>query len=164
MSSYRVSVNSLVAFTARAGDLDLRFTPAPSAIEGIAGHQIIRQRRRANYESEVRLNGHYSGLEVSGRADGYNPDTNTLEEIKTHRSDLSRIPDNQRAVHWAQAKLYGWMLCQARGLSTINIAVVYFNILSGEETSEPVCYSAKQLQSFFNLQFLDECNSIGCDS
>ena len=151
MSTYRVSVNSLVAFTARAGDLDLRFTPAPSAIEGIAGHQIIRQRRRANYESEVRLSGHYPGLEVSGRADGYDPDTNTLEEIKTHRSDLSRIPENQRAVHWAQAKLYGWMLCQARGLNTINIAVVYFNILSGEETSAPVCYSAKELQRFFNL-------------
>ena len=150
MNDYRVSVNSLVAFTARAGDLDLRFTPAPSAIEGIAGHQIIRQRRRSNYESEIRLSGHYPGLAVSGRADGYDPDSNTLEEIKTHRSDLSRIPDNQRTVHWAQAKIYGWMLCQSRGLSTLNIAVVYFNILSGEETAEPMCFTAKQLQRFFN--------------
>jgi len=150
MNVYRVSVNALVAFTARTGDLDLRFTPAPSAIEGILGHQIIRQRRRANYVSEIRLTGHYPGLAVSGRADGYDPDTNTLEEIKTHRSDLSRIPENQRAVHWAQAKIYGWLLCQSRGLSSLNISVVYFHILRGEESAEPVCFSANQLQSFFN--------------
>ncbi len=150
MIAYRISVNALVAFTARAGDLDLRFTPAPSALEGIAGHMIIRQRRRANYESEVRLSGSYPGLDVTGRADGYDPDKHLLEEVKTHRSDLSRIPGNQRAVHLAQAKLYGWMLCQARGLDQINIAVVYFNVMTGEESAEPESFSAAQLQRFFN--------------
>lgn len=150
MNVYRVSVNALVAFTARRGDLDLRFTPAPSAVEGIAGHMIIRQRRRASYETEIKLSGTYPGLLVSGRADGYDPESNTLEEIKTHRSEVSRIPDNQRAVHLAQAKIYGWLICQERSLRQINISVVYFHVLHGEETAEPQVFTAKQLQSFFN--------------
>lgn len=150
MSDYRVSVNALVAFTARSGDLDLRFTPAPSAIEGIAGHQIIRQRRRASYESEIRLQGHYPGLTVVGRADGYDPETNTLEEIKTHRAGLERIPENQRAVHLAQAKLYGWLICQTRSLKQLAVSVVYYHVLSGEETPVIETFTAKQLQSFFN--------------
>ena len=34
MSRYRVAVRTLCDFTARQGDLDHRFTPAPSAQEG----------------------------------------------------------------------------------------------------------------------------------
>jgi hypothetical protein len=40
----RVSVRALCAFGAKAGDLDLRFTPSPSAQEGIAGHQLVQPR------------------------------------------------------------------------------------------------------------------------
>ncbi|NLC02149.1 MAG: helicase C2, partial [Pseudomonas formosensis] len=43
--NYRVAVRALCAFTAREGDLDLRFTPAPSPQEGIAGHQVVTGRR-----------------------------------------------------------------------------------------------------------------------
>ena len=34
--TYVVAVRALCEFTARRGDLDLRFTPAPTAAEGIA--------------------------------------------------------------------------------------------------------------------------------
>ena len=43
--TYVVAVRTLCEFTARRGDLDLRFTPAPSALEGIAGHQAVTARR-----------------------------------------------------------------------------------------------------------------------
>ena len=33
--SYSVAVRALCEFTAKVGDLDLRFTPSPSAQEGI---------------------------------------------------------------------------------------------------------------------------------
>src|SRR5688500_17952535 len=37
---YTVSVRTLCEFTSKEGDLDLRFTPAPSVQEGIAGHGL----------------------------------------------------------------------------------------------------------------------------
>ena len=40
-----VSVRALCAFTARTGDLDLRFTPAPSALEGMESHRLVQGRR-----------------------------------------------------------------------------------------------------------------------
>ena len=72
-------------------------------------------RRGADYEAEVALQGQYQSLCVRGRADGYDPVRNRLEEIKTHRGDLARQPHNHRQLHWAQAKVYAWLLCQARG-------------------------------------------------
>ena len=39
--SYSVAVRALCEFTAKVGDLDLRFTPSPSAQEGIVGHRTI---------------------------------------------------------------------------------------------------------------------------
>ena len=38
---YTVAVRALCEFTAKAGDLDLRFTPSATALEGIAGHAIV---------------------------------------------------------------------------------------------------------------------------
>ena len=54
--SYVVAVRTLCEFTAKAGDLDLRFTPAPTSQQGIAGHGTVVSRRGKNYESEVKLN------------------------------------------------------------------------------------------------------------
>lgn len=52
--SYVVAVRAMCEFTARAGDLDLRFTPAPSALEGIAGHATVVSRRGTGYERRSR--------------------------------------------------------------------------------------------------------------
>ena len=54
---------------------------------------------------------------MKGRADGYDAAANRLEEIKTHRGRLERQPGNHRHLHWAQLRLYGWLVCAARGLS-----------------------------------------------
>ncbi|WP_185268143.1 ATP-dependent DNA helicase [Halopseudomonas xiamenensis] len=156
--SYRIAVRALCEFTAREGDLDLRFTPAPSSQEGIAGHQTVVARRAAGYLSELPLAGEYRGLLVSGRADGYDPARNLLEEIKTHRGDVGRIAQNQRLLHWAQAKVYGWLLCAERGLDAIDLALVYYNVISQKETAYRERFSAQQLRDFFELQcqrFLD---------
>jgi hypothetical protein len=39
---YQVSVKALCNFTAKRGDLDTRFTPAPSALDGIRGIESPR--------------------------------------------------------------------------------------------------------------------------
>ena len=105
--SYTVAVRALCEFTARQGDLDLRFTASPSAREGIEGHRSVTARRSPGYRAEVPLNGTFGHLVVRGRADGYDPQQQRLEEIKTFKGDLDRMPANQRHLHWAQAKVYG---------------------------------------------------------
>lgn len=147
--SYRVAVRALCEFAAKAGDLDLRFTPSPTAQEGIAGHQAVVARRSDDYLPEYRLTGAYQMLTVSGRADGYDPIRNLLEEIKTHRGAVERIPDNHRQLHWAQAKVYGWLMCAERGLDEIELAVVYYNVLSRKESVFQERFTADALYAFF---------------
>ncbi len=150
--SYRVAVRALCEFTAKQGDLDLRFTPSPTALEGIAGHNTVTTRRGEGYEREVSLEGHYGSLTIRGRADGYDPAKNRLEEIKTYRGDLGRQPANHRQLHWAQAKVYGWLLCETRGLSALEIALVYFDVVTQKETLLVEPFTAEVLREFFEAQ------------
>jgi DNA excision repair protein ERCC-2 len=149
--TYQVAVRALCEFTAKQGDLDLRFTPSPTAGEGIAGHAAVAARRRAGYEKEIRLSGAYQDLQVDGRADGYDPDSNTLEEIKTHRGDLARQPENHRALHWAQACIYGWLLCQARDLDEIDVCLLYYDVDTQTETPFVRHYAAAELALIFKV-------------
>ena len=103
--SYTVAVRALCEFTARQGDLDRRFTPSPSSQQGILGHALVASRRTKRYQAELSLSGEYKELVVRGRADGYDPDKNQLEEVKTFKGELAAMPDNHRQLHWAQVKL-----------------------------------------------------------
>lgn len=151
-SRYTVAVRALCEFTAKVGDLDLRFTPSPTAQEGIAGHRTVASRRGAGYQPELALSGTWQGLTVRGRADGYDPALNRLDEVKTYRGDLDKMPANHRQLHWAQAKVYGWLICQQLQLDDVNIALVYFNIVTEQETLITERHSAAQLQAFFEAQ------------
>lgn len=151
-TGYRVAVRELCEFTAKAGDLDLRFTPSPTAQEGIAGHRTVAARRGPQYQAEVALSGVFHELRIRGRADGYDAALNQLEEIKTYRGDLSSLPANHRQLHWAQAKVYGWLLCQQLQLAEVNLALVYFNIISEQETLIQQRFTAAELQGFFEAQ------------
>lgn len=114
------------------------------------GHFAVTSRRDANYQTEVTLTGEYQDIFVRGRADGYDPDLNQLEEIKTFKGSLERMPDNHRQLHWAQAKVYGHLMCQERELKEINVALVYYNISSKSETILAETYTAASLEDFFN--------------
>lgn len=98
------------------------------------------------------VSGVYHELTVRGRADGYDAALNQLEEIKTYRGDLEAMPDNHRQLHWAQAKVYGWLICQQLQLPEVNVALVYFNIVSEQETVIRERYPAAQLKAFYEGQ------------
>ncbi|WP_316153822.1 ATP-dependent DNA helicase [Cupriavidus sp. BIC8F] len=146
--AYVVAVRALCEFTAKAGDLDLRFVPTPSAQEGVAGHAVVTSRRGEGYQAEVALAADFGPLHVRGRADGYDPAANRLEEIKTVRGDAA-VPDNHRHLHWAQAKVYGCLLCRKLGLPGLEIAVVYFDIISQREHPVAEHFTAQALEAFF---------------
>jgi DNA excision repair protein ERCC-2 len=151
---YTVAVRALCEFTAKQGDLDLRFTPSPTAQEGIAGHAIVASRRAAqpHYQTEISLSGEFGHLSVRGRADGYDPVANRLEEVKTFRGDLNSVPDNHRRLHWAQVRIYGWLLCQKLGLAEVTLALVYFDIVNQAETVLTELQSAAALERYFEDQ------------
>ena len=147
--TYSVAVRALCEFTAKRGDLDLRFTPSPTAQQGMAGHKFVTVRRGERYQAELNLSDTFGPLHVRGRADGYDPGLNQLEEIKTYRGKLSAIPDNHRHLHWAQARIYGWLCCKMLNLQEIRVALVYFNIDSEEETVFTELQSADALRDHF---------------
>lgn len=151
-AAYTVAVRDLCEFTAKVGSLDLRFTPAPTALQGMLGHQMVAQRRGPDHESEVKLSGQHLELRVSGRCDGYNAVRNELEEVKTYRGSLASIADNHRLLHWAQAKVYGALMCQSRGLAEITLTVVYFEVITQTESPETEVFTANELQQFFEAQ------------
>lgn len=150
---YAVSVRELCAFTSKSGDLDRRFTPSPTAMEGMAGHKAVAARRPPHHVSELTLNGSFNGLMVRGRADGYDPIQARLEEVKTYRSSLDRVPDNHRQLHRAQAETYAHLQCAKTGLTTLEVAVVYVDVATHIETAFPRTMSAGSLEALF----IDRC-------
>lgn len=147
--SFPVSVKALCNFTAKRGDLDRRFTPGPSAQEGVWGHAQAAARRCASYETEVALNTTESTLIVRGRADGFDKAAGRVDEFKTFRGDFARMKGNQRALHWAQLKTYGALLCRRDELTHLDLALVYFDVDSQEETLLKERIQAAALESEF---------------
>ncbi len=143
-----VSVKALAEFAAKSGSLDRKFTPGPTALEGIEGHQRVTARRSEHYQSEISLSIHYRNLLIRGRADGYQTDTNCIEEIKTFYGDVEKIPTNHRLLHWAQVKLYGWMLCELEGHKEVRLALVYFHLGDGKEHRLEQQFSAEELKDY----------------
>ena len=148
-AAHTVSVRSLCEFAAKRGDLDTRFTPSTTALEGINGHRVLGERRAPGYQREVSVKGDYLGLHVRGRADGFDPVANRLEEFKTYRGALERMPMNRRHLHWAQLKTYGALTCCLKELPEIELALVYFEVATQRETVLRQTFGAPDLQLEF---------------
>jgi len=151
VAAHTISVKALCAFGAKAGDLDLRFVPAPSALEGMAGHALVQHRRGGEYECEVALEASCGAVRVRGRADGYEFHRARVEEIKTFRGDFDAIRGNHRALHWAQARTYGWMLCERDGHDEMVVALVYLDLATGDETVLEEQHTSEALREHFEL-------------
>jgi DNA excision repair protein ERCC-2 len=147
-----IAVRELCAFAAKQGDLDMRFTPSPTSQQGIEGHAAVAGRRGRGYRREITLRHQAADLHVVGRADGMRPRPLVLEEIKTFRGDLARMPDNHRHLHWAQLKTYGAMLCEERKLQSLKLNLVYYDVDKGRETILRDECSAEALDGFFCRQ------------
>jgi Rad3-related DNA helicase len=144
--TYTVSVRELCEFTAKRGDLDRRFTPSATALEGLAGQNTVAQRRGQDYETEIALETTCGPLRVRGRADGYDPRRRCLEEIKTIRGHPDEIPENRRQLHWAQLQTYGALFCRSRSLSEIALALVYFDVVSQSEVELLQIFGSEELE------------------
>jgi Rad3-related DNA helicase len=62
------------------------------------------------------------------------------------------MPANHRHLHWAQVKIYGWLMCQAKSLPQIRLALVYFDVASQRETVLVEEHSAQSLREYFEAR------------
>ena len=151
----QVSVRFLVEFVFRSGDLAAPFVSAARAVAGTRAHQFVQGKRPADYEAEVPV--HFLveteplALEISGRVDGLvrRGDDLLIEEIKS----TLRPPDPEREddpVHWAQAKLYGYILGIQNQLDAVQIQLTYVQVNSGALLEDRRNFTMTELAAFFD--------------
>ncbi|MDT0635180.1 ATP-dependent DNA helicase [Spectribacter hydrogenoxidans] len=145
--AFSASVRAFCAFVARRGDLDHRFTPSPTAAQGMAGHAAVARRRPGDYHTEVPITGIINGLRLSGRIDGVAASPLAIEEIKTFRGRYDRIPENHRALHRAQLETYGALYCREHRLTRIELRLVYYDVDHRQEHVEPWLADADALEA-----------------
>ena len=147
-----ITVRDLVAFCHRAGDIDHRFTPSPTGVQGVAGHQQVYRRRGDTYRSEYPVAyDHFEDdlqLRLRGRADGFDPAVALVEEVKTCRIRPALIPATVSQMHLAQARIYAALIAIEQDLDELEVRLTWFNIDSGEETPLSQRYSRRELDEF----------------
>ena len=149
-----VQVRELVEFALRQGDLggERDFVGRNRALAGTRGHQRLQRSRPAGYQKEVRLSHEIETpefiLRIQGRIDGLlvSAQEVLLEEIKTVQGGWDRTAD---PLHWAQAKLYGFIYAQANALEHVTIQLTYLDIDTGEVTEFRERCPVAELSAFF---------------
>ncbi len=87
-------------------------------------------------------------LRIQGRIDGLIVSAGEvlLEEIKTVQGGWDRVAD---PLHWAQAKIYGFIYAQANALEQVDIQLSYLDLDSSEVTTFRERCSKAELTAFF---------------
>ncbi|MBY0756811.1 ATP-dependent DNA helicase [Clostridium sardiniense] len=154
----RESVRGLVEFILKSGSIDSRFSTSKRAVEGIRAHQKLQKSNEEifdKYEREVYLSNEFELedfiLKIDGRADGiiYEESKVIIEEIKSTYRPLLEIDDSNE-LHWAQAKVYGYIYSVQNKLDSIEIQLSYYQLESNEVKSFRRNYTIQELNDFLN--------------
>ncbi|MEC9381432.1 MAG: PD-(D/E)XK nuclease family protein, partial [Candidatus Latescibacterota bacterium] len=163
----RIAVRELVSFVLRSGDLGAAFMSASRAVEGTRGHQFVQDQRPEEYRIEVPVRFRVDDaepagvdedglpvalqLDISGRVDGVLEESGRIlvEEIKTtyaafdeHRTD--------NAEHWAQAKIYAFILAQQRDVDEVDVQLTYVQLDTEQLREDRRTMSRGELSAFFS--------------
>ena len=151
---YTISVRSLVEYVYQSGSIDNRFKNNVSLIEGTKAHQQIQ----SQYGDLDRKERHTSGFiefeqltfQIEGRCDGllFKDDQYIIEEIKSTSKELNDISEQSYPVHWAQAKVYGHLICEELDLEHIIIQLTYVSINTEEKKSYQLKFTKNELNEF----------------
>ena len=137
------SVRNLVEFCLKDGDIDNRFSGTARAVEGIKAHQKLQsdnEKIYENFQKEVYLSHDFESknfcVTIEGRADGIikEDDKIIIEEIKSTYKKYSYI-DDLNELHWAQAKVYGFIYGCETDINHVYIRLSYFQLESNEVKS-----------------------------
>lgn len=161
MSNFiKISVRALVEFVLRSGSIDSTFKGSSALVEGVKAHQKVQKKQDEKYKKEVHLktNMKYKNFyfQIEGRCDGLIEDDEiTIDEIKSTTKGLEHIEENHNPVHWAQAKLYGFMYGKDNNLESLYIQLTYFDIDSEEEKIFKKKFTLYELETF-TYELLDK--------
>ncbi len=152
MTEFTVSVRDLVAFCHRSEDIDHRYTPSPTAEQGMDGHARVYRRRADSYHREYPVRYRHQQGECSlllrGRADGYDATLGLVEEIKTCRGDPARIPPAVSRLHLAQAQVYAAIIAENEGLASLEVRLTWLDIDQDQEHPLSQHYQREELRTF----------------
>ncbi len=103
--------------------------PHPARAKASPGTRWWPRRRGAAYRAEVAARRRARASSWCAAA----PTATTRNGASSRRSrpiagELDAPAGEPRALHWAQARVYGWLLCRAQALSDIELALVYFDV------------------------------------
>ncbi len=154
----RISVRELIEQVMQQGDLKGSFTNSKRALEGTLGHQALQKKRGEGYRREVRVSykveDHPSriSLEVQGRIDGIfkSDDIFTVEEIKTTHQALEDLELLEDGLHFAQAKIYGFLFAHNFQQQLVNIDLTYYQLKSTKTKTFSRQFSLKDLDEYFH--------------
>lgn len=154
-----LSVRKFVEFILSSGDIDTKFRSQKRAVEGTYAHQTVQGRYQKKfgdaYEPEVRLLFHqdtpFYTLELEGRADGIFrlEDEIMIDEIKTVKGPLETVTEGS-LLHWAQARVYAYILLIQEDLNTIGVQLTYYSLEDKKEKSFKETWNRKELVQYFD--------------
>lgn len=151
-----ISVRDLVERFVRAGDLTSGVFIPDRATAAIALHQRIQHSRPEAYEPEVVIShtcesGPWS-IHISGRIDGIfrYADRMVLEEIKTTIRNPKDSEDGENPHHWAQLKVYAYMLSMEHDLESVDTCLTYARLYSNDTWEIQRTFSHSDLEAFFS--------------
>jgi|LSQX01.1.fsa_nt_gb DNA excision repair protein ERCC-2 len=168
--SINIAVRDLAELSRREGGLASPFYGGVTGVEGIALHKEYARRAPeffpgAEIYLEYSLAGTYSHpdlpyeLKIQGRCDSiaFEDGSLTLIEVKSFRGSARFLPKDGDTVHWAQAKIYAYLLSQSdffleqKSVSeTITVALHYLSLDNGELVAHEKTYTRDELEEYFS--------------
>lgn len=155
----KLSVHQLIEFALKSGSLDDSFASNSRAVQGTRAHIKLQKHRKKelgdNYTTEVSLSYpiELDGIVfvIEGRADGIIIEENqaVLEEIKSTYCPLELIDEGFNPMHWAQAKVYGYIYAVQNSMQFITVQLTYYNLDSENYKSLRISYAVEELKDFF---------------
>lgn len=151
---HSVNVRTIAEVYYESGDLEFGLSAIDRMQEGLKGHLMLQNRYTAEYKAEVpvKLTIPIDGIDltVQGRVDGLllRGKECVVEEIKTTRLSPSTVGENDHPVHWAQAEIYGFILCETQELPCCEVRLVYAD-LAGERNAYERTYTREKLKRLF---------------
>lgn len=147
-------IRHLAEFLYRTGSIDSRGSGFNRAQQGSRIHRMLQKQAKAGYEAEISLAFEYQDDDILyhlvGRADGIflQDETTCIDEIKTVAHPVADMDENAHPEHWAQGKIYAYILANQRNLPAVGVQLTYYNIDTDEVRRILHHFTAQQLTAF----------------
>lgn len=156
MAPIKIAVRELVEMTLKQGSIEAgTLIGGQRLILGTLAHKKVQQAMGPHYEAEVPLSYtiQVEGIDfmIEGRVDGIIQDLVgvTIDEIKSTYTSLHQIDEDYNALHWAQAKCYGYIYAVQQGLSKVDIRLTYYNLTTKGIKHLVQHHTREALEDFF---------------